>query len=73
MTKPNNLYETCERIYTEGGQDAVFRFILAEHPEVKWGWCEPCEINSPADSADQMCLVCGSPTTQAQDELGQTA
>jgi hypothetical protein len=71
MTKPNNLYETCERIYTESGQDAVFAFILAEHPEVKWGWCDPCEINSPADT-DQTCLVCGSPTTQMQDEWGET-
>ena len=72
MTKTNNLYETCERIYTESGQDAVFAFILANHPEVVWRWCEPCEIDSPANPADQACLVCGSPTTQMQDEWGET-
>ena len=71
MTEPTNLSETCERIYTERGQDAVFTFINSEHPEVEWRWCEPCEINSPADPADQTCLVCGSPTSEAQDDTAE--
>jgi hypothetical protein len=69
MTKPNNLYETCERIYTEGGQDAVFRFILANHPEVVWRECEPCEIESPANPEDQACLVCGTPTILTDEQV----
>lgn len=69
MAKPNNLSETCERIYTERGQDAVFAFILAEHPEVEWRWCEPCEIISPADPTDLSCLVCGSPTIIVEDPM----
>ena len=64
-----NLYETCYALYRKGGQDAVFTFINAEHPEVSWRWCEPCEIDSPANPIDQVCLVCGTPTILTDEQV----
>jgi len=57
----SKLSELCEAIYTKHGQYAVYDFIVKEYPEQGWGWCEPCESKSPADT-DYACLVCGSPT-----------
>lgn len=66
---PKTLSETCYEIYTERGQSAVFDYINAEHPELPWRWCEPCESISPADPADKSCLVCGSPTIVVEDPM----
>lgn len=52
------IYDLCEKQYEQGGQDAVFNFILNNFPELPWKKCEPCEISSPIE--DNTCLVCGS-------------
>jgi hypothetical protein len=47
------------RLYRKGGQHLVYDCVtkgLLKHD--KWGYCEPCEINSPI--YDDSCLVCGS-------------
>lgn len=59
-----SLYKICEDIYENaqgaGGQAAVMDYISANHPEVKWAICEPCETLSPVDPTEPTCLVCGS-------------
>jgi hypothetical protein len=57
----SKLSEECEKIYALGGQYAVYKHILANHPKQAWAWCEPCEAKSPIDT-DFACLVCASPT-----------
>lgn len=69
---PKTLSETCYEIYAERGQSAVFDYINAEHPEIRWAWCEPCEIMSPEDPTDLTCLVCGSPTSVVEDPMADT-
>lgn len=53
-----SIYDKCLTAYEAGGQQAVFNLVLSEHPDTKWEYCEPCEIESPV--ADGTCLVCGS-------------
>jgi hypothetical protein len=53
-----NLREVCEIIYHNKGQSAVFDFVLAHYPKIKWAECSPCEISSPIQNG--ACLVCGS-------------
>ena len=55
------LSEWCERIYSRDGQSAVIDYILEHHDEQPWGYCEPCEANSPITTEKEpVCLVCGS-------------
>ena len=47
------------KLYKKGGQHLVYDYVtkgLLKHD--KWGYCEPCEIDSPI--YDESCLVCGS-------------
>jgi len=67
MTK--TLSEICYELYADKGQSAVFDFINAEHPEISWRYCEPCECLSPADPTDVACLVCGTPTIVVEDPM----
>jgi len=53
-----NIAEKCQEVYEASGQSAVFDYILSNHPETAWDYCEPCEIQSPMLDGD--CLVCGS-------------
>jgi hypothetical protein len=52
------IYDLCVQKYEQGGQFAVFDFVNQNFPELFWGWCKPCESESPIESAT--CLVCGS-------------
>jgi hypothetical protein len=51
-------YEECCRLYEKTGQSGVFDYILKNHPETLWTYCEPCESDSPTE--ENTCLVCGS-------------
>ena len=47
------------KLYKKGGQHLVYDYVnqgLLKHD--KWGYCEPCEIDSPI--YDDSCLACGS-------------
>ena len=51
--------ETTYKLYKKGGQHLVYDYVnqgLLKHD--KWGYCEPCEIDSPI--YDDSCLACGS-------------
>jgi len=50
-------YNKCLKLYQSKGQQAVFDYAL-KHKDIKWSYCEPCEIDSPIE--DGACLVCGS-------------
>jgi len=52
------IYDLCLEKYEQGGQSAVFDFVRWNFPELDWGYCEPCESDSPIE--DKTCLVCGS-------------
>lgn len=55
------LYKWCSAIYEKHGQSAVFDFILENHHDQPWEYCEPCEMKSPVtEEADSACLVCGT-------------
>ena len=55
------LYEWCERIYSQKGQSAVFDYILEYHHDQPWEECAPCETRSPVtEEAEPVCLVCGT-------------
>lgn len=57
------LSEICYGIYEKEGYTGVIDFVRANHPELHWGECEPCEANMPFDS-DGDCLVCATPRTR---------
>lgn len=52
------LSELCYQIYNQRGQEAVFEYVEAKHPDLEWEYCAPCECRSPIWEAS--CLVCGS-------------
>ncbi len=54
----NSLEIKCQEIYEQQGQDAVYRYIIENEPQVQWLECEPCEIVSPISNS--ACLVCAS-------------
>lgn len=55
----SKLAQECEMIYMARGQQAVYDYVLKNHPEIAWRVCEPCEDETPTD-VDGACLVCGS-------------
>lgn len=63
-----SLMSICVALYDEGGQSAVYDYINENHPEIKWGDCEPCETQSPIDPSDSSCLVCGSTMESSSEE-----
>ena len=47
------------KLYTQGGQGLVYDYVNEGKLKYdKWGYCEPCEWESPIYRGD--CLVCGS-------------
>ena len=60
------LYDLCASVYSAGGQSDVYDFVVLPvirnaYPDIKWGWCEPCDCGTPLDPDDGVtCLTCGS-------------
>ena len=54
------LSELCYEVYEARGQYGVYDYVRANHPEVRWHYCTPCEDKTPTDPSDFSCLVCGS-------------
>lgn len=54
--------DTLSYLYEQGGQSAVYDWVLAHRPEWSWGWCAACECRSPIWPHDggQLCAVCWS-------------
>lgn len=63
-----SLSSICVDLYDKGGQYDVYDYINEKHPEIKWGYCEPCECQSPIDPTDSSCLVCGSTIDESDNE-----
>lgn len=59
LSHNEDLVEACQAIYERSGQYAVYDFVKKYYPDQSWGWCEPCDNETPTDEGD--CLVCGSP------------
>ena len=62
-TKTEEEVDTNEKqaykLYTQGGQGLVYDYVNEGKLKYdKWGYCEPCEWESPIYRGD--CLVCGS-------------
>jgi hypothetical protein len=70
-TNKPSLSEICYDIYQRKGQYGVYDFIKANHPEIEWDDCEPCEDRTPID-ADGDCLVCASPVKRKPSYPGTT-
>lgn len=56
----SKLSEQCLNVYVQTGQSGVFDFVTQNYPKISWEWCEPCEVESPAENHE--CLVCSTPT-----------
>jgi uncharacterized paraquat-inducible protein A len=64
----NKLIATCEKLYAEKGATAVYDYINANHRELDWYFCQPCDTDTPATNSLK-CLVCGSAVNQKQDKF----
>ena len=69
------LRDTCERKYQEGGSHAVIEYIneaIAQGQDmimlqVSFEWCKACESHMPSIAGE--CLVCGQPTNTTKEQL----
>ena len=62
-----NNYEKAVEIYEKGGQYAVYEAVSkGELTADGWHLCVPCETPSPYEVG--VCLVCGSPIKEHNDD-----
>lgn len=62
-----NNYEKAVEIYERGGQYAVYEAVSkGELTADGWHLCVPCETPTPYE--DGVCLVCGSPIKEHNDD-----
>lgn len=54
----NELEIKCQELYENGGQYAVYTYIMENEPEIEWDTCHPCEAWSPISNG--ACLVCAT-------------
>ena len=47
-------------LYVKGGPSTVFHWVHANRPDWDWGWCGPCEEDTPTLPTDDVCAVCWS-------------
>lgn len=52
--------DVCGIVYEVWGQEVVHQLVATHLPKQPWGYCRPCEIESPITSDYARCLVCGS-------------
>lgn len=54
-------------LYTQGGYDLIcYSIEKGKLKYDKWGYCEPCELESPIYKND--CLVCGTQYKESEVE-----
>jgi hypothetical protein len=58
MRATQEQYEKCVTIYSDKGQQAVYKYAK-ENAIDEWSKCIPCEDKTP-DCEDFCCLVCGT-------------
>lgn len=63
----NKLIATCEKLYDKKGATAVYDYINANHREIDWYFCQPCDTDTPATN-QLKCLVCGSAVDYQQED-----
>lgn len=61
------LIAVCEKLYDKKGATAVYDYINANHRELDWYYCQPCDTETPATN-QLKCLVCGSAVFFGQQE-----
>ena len=43
----NHMANLLEDIYCTNGQFGVHEYVMENHPDWEWDYCEPCESRSP--------------------------
>lgn len=56
----NEMSHILTDLYDEGGQSAIYDYVLEHHKDWDWAFCEPCDCDSPVwvTEKQKVCAVC---------------